>query len=136
MVVARPEWEGRDWTAARRLALADPAHVPAGRYARRALEATGLWARLAPRVIPTADVRAALAAVETGAADAAVVYASDTLAAPDLPVVHRFRDADAPPILYAGSVTRGGSDLDRAFLQMAAASRDVWARRGFRPPSP
>lgn len=60
-----------------RVALADPSHVPAGRYARAALECLGLWDELSPRIIPTSDVRAALAAATTGSVDASIVYATD-----------------------------------------------------------
>ena len=60
-----------------RVAVADPAHVPAGRYARRAVP-DALWRSV--DLVVTGDVRAALAAVETGAADRAVVYASDAAA--------------------------------------------------------
>ena len=62
-----------------RLALADPAHVPAGRYAKEALQALNWWEALAATVIPTADVRAALRAVQLGHVDAAIVYASDCM---------------------------------------------------------
>ena len=55
-----------------RVALGDPAAVPAGIYARQWLERIDLWARVAPKVVPTSSVRAALAAVEAGNADAAV----------------------------------------------------------------
>ena len=58
----------------RRLAIGDPAAVPAGVYARRYLEQRGLWTAYESRVVPTTNVRAALAAVETGSVDAAIVY--------------------------------------------------------------
>ena len=66
----------------RRIAIGDPEAVPAGVYARRWLERIGLWSALQPRLIPTASVRAALATVERGAADAAIVYRTDLAAAP------------------------------------------------------
>lgn len=61
-----------------RFALGDPAHVPAGRYAKQALESLRWWTHLEPTVIPAADVRAALRLVEIGEADAGIVYATDT----------------------------------------------------------
>src|SRR5437588_8821987 len=62
---------------ARRVALANPAAVPAGVYARRYLERIGLWREVEPKVIPTENVRAALAAFEGGNVDAAIVYVTD-----------------------------------------------------------
>ncbi|MEM1055882.1 MAG: molybdate ABC transporter substrate-binding protein [Bacteroidota bacterium] len=85
-------WESfRRLIEVERLALADPAHVPAGRFAKSALEGAGLWEEVEPRVIPLPHVRAALAAVETGKADAAIVYASD------LTVSSRVREATVWP---------------------------------------
>jgi molybdate transport system permease protein len=64
------------------LALADPASVPAGIYARQALESLGLWEHLTTKVAAGSDVRQALHFVSTGAAEAGIVYASDALSDP------------------------------------------------------
>ena len=61
----------------RRIAMGDPAHVPAGRYAKSALKSLGWWDALERLIIPAVDVRAALRLVEIGEVDAGVVYASD-----------------------------------------------------------
>ena len=66
----------------RRIAIGDPAAVPAGVYARQYLEDVGLWARLEPKIVPMTNVRAALTAVQNGSADAAFVYATDAKVAP------------------------------------------------------
>jgi len=70
-----------DLAKVKKLALADPESVPAGVYAKKALTGLGVWSAVAPHVVPTLDVRAALAAVEAGRADAAIVYATDALQA-------------------------------------------------------
>ena len=61
----------------KRVALAEPSSVPAGIYARQYLTKIGLWEAVAPNVVPTANVRAALAAVASGNVDAAIVYRTD-----------------------------------------------------------
>lgn len=61
----------------KRVALAEPSSVPAGIYAKQYLVRVGLWDAIAPAVIPTDNVRAALAAVQAGNADAAIVYKTD-----------------------------------------------------------
>src|SRR5207245_2934230 len=66
-----------DLAKLKRLALADPEAVPAGIYARRYLETVGLWPALHDRVVPTLDVRAALAAVESENVPAGIVYRTD-----------------------------------------------------------
>lgn len=121
----------------RRLALGDPAAVPAGAYAKQYLERRGLWAAYAPRVMPTANVRAALAAVENGSADAAIVYASDlriarrAVAALTIPV------EDSPNIVYPAAILHGSRHPGEAgrflaFLQSAEAQA-IFARHGFLP---
>src|SRR3982751_4304640 len=50
--------------AYRRIAIGDPAAVPAGVYAKQYLQREGLWAQIESRVVPSASVRAALSAVE------------------------------------------------------------------------
>ena len=116
-----------------RVALADPSHVPAGRYARRALEAAGLWDDVAPRVVATGDVRGALAAVQTGAADRAVVYASDVAAAGGVGVVWRF--AASPDVQFLAARLPGGPGdralADRVYAELARP--EVWAAAGFEP---
>ncbi len=66
----------------KQLALGGPA-VPAGRYARQALEKAGVWDKVKDRVVEARDVRAALALVVKGEADAGVVYVTDAKAAGD-----------------------------------------------------
>src|SRR4029079_18053027 len=66
-----------DLVRVERIALADPRAVPAGVYAKQYLERAGIWKRIESKVIPTENVRAALAAVKAGNADAAIVYRTD-----------------------------------------------------------
>lgn len=68
----------------RRIAMADPDSVPAGRYARSALEHAGAWERVEAMIVPTENVRQALALVERGEADLGVVYATDARTVPGL----------------------------------------------------
>lgn len=62
-----------------RVAIADPAHAPAGIYARQALASVGAWEPLAGRLAPAANVRDALRLVQTGQCDTGIVYASDVI---------------------------------------------------------
>jgi molybdate transport system substrate-binding protein len=91
----------------RRLALGNPDSVPAGVYARQWLEKAGVWTAVADRVVPTVTVRAALAAVRSGRADAAVVYATDARTEPSVPVLYVVPPGDAPPVRYPAAVVDG-----------------------------
>lgn len=73
--VKRPEDLNSDAIA--HIAIGDPASVPAGKYAKEALETFGLWGRLEPKFVPGMDVRQALLYVERGEAEAGIVYATD-----------------------------------------------------------
>ncbi len=64
-----------------RIAVGDPAHVPAGRYAQEALTKLGLWDALQPHLALAENVRAALLLVERGEAPYGIVYATDAVAA-------------------------------------------------------
>ncbi len=86
--------------AGRRLAIGDPAHVPAGIYAKAALEALGLWDGLAGKLALTADVRGALALVERAVAGAGIVYATDAPISAGVRIVDRFPPDSHPAITY------------------------------------
>lgn len=121
-----------------RLAMGEPASVPAGVYGRRWLEHEGAWSRLQPKVIPFPTVRAVLSAVEAGRVDAGIVYATDardssarvvaTLSSQD----HAYLNIAHPVAVIVGPAEAEG----RRFLQFlqGAAARAVFARRGFGTP--
>jgi len=119
----------------RRLALADPAGVPAGRYARAWLEGQGLWAAVEARVLPAVDVRAALAAVEAGAAEAGIVYRTDAARSGRVRIVHVVPAAEGPAITYPAAALAGPREARaRAFVDFlgSPAARAVFEAQGFR----
>jgi len=118
-----------------RLALGDPAHVPAGLYASQALRNLGVWEQVAPRLARAADVRAALLFVERGEAPAGIVYATDAMASKGVAVAGTFPDETHDRITYPFAVMAGGDTPDaRAFLMFltTAEARDAFIGRGFR----
>ena len=130
--------------AIRRIAVGDPAAVPAGVYARQYLQAIGIWAALQPKLVPVANVRAAVAAVENGSADAAIAYETD--AAIMIEVSTRARavlviaGAAAPRIVYPAAIvsaTRNRAAAERflAFLRGPDATA-IFSRHKFSPLAP
>src|SRR5690606_26117943 len=87
-----------------RVALADPEAVPAGRYAREAIERLGEWEGMRGQVVPTENVRAALALVERGEAPLGVVYATDQMASRNVELVGVFPAAVTPSITYPAAL--------------------------------
>jgi len=119
-----------------RLALGDPSHVPAGRYAKAALMTLGLWASVADRLAPVEHVRVALALVARGEAPLGIVYASDVAAEPAVRVVGTVASDAHPPIVYPAAIVAGADEAAaRRYLALlrSPAARAVFARQGFLP---
>ncbi|SFL19578.1 molybdate transport system substrate-binding protein [Shimia haliotis] len=116
------------------MALVDA--VPAGIYGKTALQHLGVWDGLAPRVVQTDNVRAALALVALGEVPLGIVYASDALREHRVEVVVEFPAAFHPPILYPAAVVADAKS-DRAgdfvmFLQSETAQA-MFDKAGFAP---
>ena len=120
--------------AFKRIAIGDPAAVPAGIYARQYLQQEGLWEAIAARIVPSASVRAALSAVESGAADAAIVYRTDARVALRATVAWVVSADRGPRIRYPAAIlkTADAAAAQRFldYLRSDAATR-IFERFGF-----
>jgi len=120
----------------RRIALADPVAVPAGKYAKAALEKAGVYEGLKARVVAAQDVRTALTYVERGEAAAGIVYATDAAASNKVDIAFRVPSDVHPKIVYPMVLVKGANGKARelhAFLQTPQAW-DVFAKAGFTKP--
>jgi len=121
----------------RRVALGEPSFVPAGRYARQALEAAGLWEVLQPRLIRANSVRQVLDYVTRGEVDAGFVYATDATLRKDAVRVAGPVESYGP-ILYPIATVRSSRSAApaRAFVAfvLSAAGQDILAGFGFQRP--
>lgn len=117
-----------------RLALGDPDHVPAGQYARQALEHMGWWPAVEDRLAPAADVRAALMYVARGQCSMGVVYATDAAISDAVKVLAHFPAGAHDRIIYPVAAVRGRhGDRTKAligYLKSEAAAA-VFRRHGF-----
>ncbi len=98
-----------------RLAIADPASVPAGKYGRVALERLGVWSSVEHRIAAAENVRAALLLVARGEAPLGIVYQTDATAEPGVRIVDTFPPDSHPPIVYPMALTRAAGPEARAF---------------------
>jgi molybdate transport system substrate-binding protein len=116
-----------------RLAVADPASVPAGRYAKAALASLGAWGEVEGRIVAAENVRMALRFVARGEAPLGVVYATDARAEPKVRVVGEFPAASHPPIVYPAALTKGARPASAPFLQYlsGASARARFEAAGF-----
>jgi len=90
-----------------RIATADPAHVPVGRYARQALTRLGAWGEAEGRLARAENVRSALVLVERGEAVAGIVYATDAAASKQVTVAATFPETAHDAIVYPMALLRG-----------------------------
>ena len=121
--------------AVKRIAIGDPDAVPAGVYAKGYLERVGLFAAIQRKLLPFPSVRATLSAVETGGADAGLVYLTDARVSHRVRVAAVIAGADAPDIVYPACVIQTSPRRQAAerflhFLQTAEAGR-IFERHGF-----
>jgi len=116
-----------------RLAVADTASVPAGRYAREALTSLGVWKTVAAHLAQAENVRVALAYVARGEAPLGIVYRTDALIEPAVTIVGTFPNSSHVPIVYPAALVRDarpGAATFLAFLSSAPA-RALFEKAGF-----
>ena len=120
-------------TFAGRLAVGDPAHVPAGKYAKEALQKLGWWEALQNRLAPAENVRAALMLVERGEVEAGIVYATDARAAKGVAVAAVFPAETHAPIRYPVALCVGAGPGAADLLQFISspAAVAIWTNAGF-----
>ena len=98
----------------KRIALADPQAVPAGVYARAYLERAKIWPAVQRKIVPTENVRAALAAVESGNVDAGIVYKTDAAVSAKIRVAYAVKPEEGPEISYPMAVVKESARIDAA----------------------
>ncbi len=118
-----------------RFALGDPYHVPAGMYARAALQSLGVWDSVKAHVAATENVRIALALVARGEAPLGIVYQTNAREESGVRVVGRFDAALHPPIVYPMALLKGAVPAARAFAAYlsGAQARAIFSKHGFTP---
>lgn len=122
-------------TSVRLVAVGDPASVPAGQFGQQALKALHVYDPIKGKLVLGKDVRQVLTYVETGNADAGLVYATDARISSRVRVVAVAPESSHDPILYPVSVIQSSRSLEaaRAFLNYlsSSAARAIFIRYGF-----
>lgn len=118
-----------------RIALAEPSSVPVGVYSKKFFEAVGIWTAIAPKVIPTENVRATFAAVESGNVDAGIVYRTDALVSKKVRIAFEVPASRGPTISYPFALVKGApheAEARRLLAYLAGPdARRVFAKYGF-----
>lgn len=117
-----------------RLAIGEPNSVPAGKYAKSALESLSVWPSIQSRTVAADNVRAALNFVARKEAPLGIVYRSDANSEPSVRIVGTFPASSHAPIVYPAAVLQGNNESDaRQVLQLlqSKTGRVVFERYGF-----
>jgi molybdate transport system substrate-binding protein len=119
----------------KRVALGDPRAVPIGVYAREYLEKLKLWDGIKPKVVATENVRAALAAVEAGNADASIVYKTDAAISKKVKVAFEVPVEEGPRIRYPMAMLKDAKEPQAAkkFLECLSSDEagEIFKKYGF-----
>jgi molybdate transport system substrate-binding protein len=116
-----------------KIATGDVKSVPAGKYARAALEKLGSWTAARPKFAMADNVRAALTLVSRGEAPLGIVYATDAKIDPGVKIIGTFPASSHPPIIYpvaATTTARSEAAGYLAFLR-TTASKTILEKYGF-----
>ena len=116
-----------------RIAVGDVRAVPAGLYAKAAMEKLGVWAAVQPKLAMAENVRAALVLVARGEAPLGIVYETDAKIDPAVKVVGVFPQDSHPPIIYPVALTINAKPDASAYLVFlrSQAARTIFERYGF-----
>ena len=134
LVAALPDLEKPE---VKRIAIGEPATVPVGTYAKEYLQKVGLWAQVRAKCVPLDNVRAVLAAVEAGNADAGFVYRTDALISKKVRIAVAVPLTEAPKITYPAAALRDAKESEAAAMFVAflagPEAQAVFAKYGFLP---
>jgi molybdate transport system substrate-binding protein len=116
-----------------RIAVADVKAVPAGLYAKAALEKLGSWAAAEPKLAQAENVRATLAFVARGETPIGIVYETDAKVEPNVKIVAYFPDTSYPPVTYPVAATTNAKADAAKYLQFlkSSAAKTVFEKYGF-----
>ena len=132
LVIASPE---ELVTKSQKIAVADPRAVPAGIYTKEYLTRLGLWQKLEPKIVPTENVRAALAAVESENVDAGFVYKTDANISSKVRIAFTVAVEQGPPIRYPVALIKEAKEKNAAARFLAylesASARKTFERYDF-----
>ena len=116
-----------------RIAVADVKAVPAGLYAKAALQSLGAWAAAEPKLAMAENVRATLAFVARGETPIGIVYETDAKIEPKVKIVGVFPDGAYPPVIYPAAATVTGKPTAMRYLDFlrTPAAKTIFERYGF-----
>ena len=130
-----PDFDLAGATGDGKIAVCTIASCPGGIYAKEALEALGIWAKVEPKLAQADNIRNALTLVSRGEAKFGIVYATDAKADPKVKVVGTFPEATHSPIIYPVALVETSKNPDAALFAAylsSKAAKKIWGEQGFK----
>jgi molybdate transport system substrate-binding protein len=117
----------------KKIAIAEPQTVPAGIYAKAYLQKLNLWEQVLHKIVPTENVRGALAAVESENVEAAIVYCTDARISRKVKIAKEVSEEEGPKISYPIALLRNGKEIEagKKFYSILFSSKNVFEKYGF-----
>ena len=119
----------------KKIAIGEPRSVPAGQYAQQVLEKLKIWSEIKSKLVFANNVRQVLASVESGNADAGLVYVTDAKISDKVKVVVTADEKYHSPIIYPLAVVKRSKNIDAAkeFSQFLSSNqaKTVLKKYGF-----
>jgi molybdate transport system substrate-binding protein len=117
-----------------RIAVADVRAVPAGLYAKAALDSLGAWAKAEPKLAMAENARATLAFVARDETPIGIVYETDAKIEPKVKIVGVFPERSYPPVTYpVAATTASKSEAVARYLDFlrTGAAKAIFEKYGF-----
>jgi molybdate transport system substrate-binding protein len=119
----------------KKIALAEPSSVPVGVYSKKYLSDEGLWNQVDSKIVPVQDVRATLAAVESGNVEAGFVYKTDAAVSKKVKIAYEVPIEKGPKIIYPLAIVKESKHKAAArdfltYLQ-SVAGKEAFKKYGF-----
>lgn len=120
-----------------KISMGDPEHVPAGAYAKGALEYLGLYNKIKNRILPAQSVRAALSVIELNEAGAGIVYKTDAFASSKVKIISEFPEKSHIPIKYPCAIVKGAFEGSKKFIDFLNSdfAKKIFKEKGFTLPN-
>ncbi len=119
----------------KKIAIGEPRSVPAGQYAQQVLEKLKIWNQVKPKLVFANNVRQVLASVETGNAEAGLVYVTDAKISNKVKIVVAADEKYHSAIIYPLAVVKRSKNLAAAkeFSQFLSSeqAKTVFKKYGF-----
>ncbi|WP_239454229.1 molybdate ABC transporter substrate-binding protein [Bacillus suaedaesalsae] len=120
----------------KRVSIGIPETVPAGKYAKEAMQAENVWDEIENKLVPAKDVRQVLSYVESDNVQIGIVYKTDASVSKKAKVLYEIPEGFHTPLVYSAGVVKNTKHAEeaRAFYQFLQSKEaiTIFEKYGFK----